>query len=183
MSNNEEQRKPSVYSLGAADGLWVGLSMGACVFCMIMASRWPALALVGLALFIGTPALAWYFLRRAWISRQVPASFSAVWLHGICIFLFGGILMALVMYVSLRFLAPGWIETQTLLTAERMAADPETSEQARLLTRIVETGNLPSDIYTSVSAIWLVAFTGSMWSMLFAFILTRFALYRKLRLT
>lgn len=164
---------PSVYSLGATDGFWIGLIMGLCAVCIILCVQYPFLSLPGLALFICTPFFAWMFLKRRWIEGEVPPSFSAVWLHGICIFLFGGLILALIMYVMLRFVTPNWIESQTLLTAQRLADDPETARQASTLYRIAESGQLPSAIYTAVSSIWLVAFTGSLWSMIFALILTR----------
>ena len=163
----------SVYSIGASDGVIVGVIMGLCAASMIMSAAVPVLTLVGLALFISTPYVVWRMLRRAWLRAQVPRTFSAVWLHGICIFLFGSLIMALMMYLTLRFGQPGWIESQTLLAADRLAADPATARQAMVLHNIVDSGQLPSPIYSSISSIWLVSFTGSIWSMIFAFILTR----------
>ena len=171
----------SVYSLGAADGLWTGLAMGFCMMFMILSTRIPFLGLVAMALVILTPWLVWRFLRRAWISGQTPPTFSAVWLHGICIFLFGSIIMALMMYISLKFLSPGWIENQTLLVVKELSANPNTLDQAKTMSRIIESGQLPSPIYVSISSIWLVAFTGSMWSMIFAAILTGTKHFKNLR--
>ena len=182
MNTSTNRPSRSVYSLGAADGLWTGLAMGICVMCMILSSSTPFLSLIGLALFIYVPFMVWRFLRRGWVLGRVPATFSAVWLHGICIFLFGAIIMALIMYISLRFLSPGWIENQMALAVQQLAADPATAEQARILSRVIDSGQLPSPIYTSVSSIWLVAFTGSIWSMIFALILTMSARFRKLRM-
>lgn len=181
MIDQTDTRERSVYSLGAADGLWIGLCMGLCVLCLVVSSKHQVLAYPGLALFICTPYIVWRFLRRAWIMGRVPATFSAVWLHGICIFLFGSLIMALIMYVSLKFLVPGWIEMQTLLAADRMLADPQTLQQGRILVRIVDSGELPSAIYTSISSIWLVSFSGSLWSMIFAFILARTSRFKKVR--
>lgn len=171
----------SVYSLGASDGLWVGLAMGACVVSMVLSSHWPYLVFVSWALFLGTPYLAWRLMRRAWAKREVPPRFSAVWLHGICIFLFGSLIMALMMYVSLRYIVPGWIETQMFNAVEVLASDPATVHQSQVLAKIIDTGQLPSPIYTSVSSIWFVSFTGSIWSMLFALLLTKVRFFIKLR--
>ena len=178
---NRETESRSVYTLGASDGLWVGVLMGLCMFCMIMSSRLPVLSLAGIVIFLVTPFVVWRMLRRSWIRSEVPTSFSAVWLHGICIFLFGSLIMALMMYLTLKFLTPGWIENQVHLASLQLAQNVDTLEQSRMLERVIESGNLPSAIYTSVSAIWLAAFTGSMWSMIFALILTRTGFYRKLR--
>ena len=176
-----EMTSRSVYSIGASDGLWVGLLMGICTICMIMSANYPVLSLPGLAIFIATPFVVWVFLRRGWVTGAVPATFSAVWLHGICIFLFGALIMALIMYVTLKYLSPNWIENQTLLAVNQLSMDTNTLEEAHVLRRIVESGQLPSAIYTAISSIWLVTFTGSMMSMIFAFILTKTARYNKLR--
>lgn len=175
------QGRPSVYSLGALDGLWAGLAMSVCFICMIYSSTAPVAGLLSLAVFIVTPYLVWRLLRKAWTRGDVPGTFSAVWLHGICVFLFGSILLALVMYLTLQHFAPGWLESQTLLAAERLTADHAHQAEARQAMAIVNSGALPSPIYTAFSTIWFVAFTGSLWSMVFAAILTRTAHFRKLR--
>lgn len=174
-------RERSVYALGANDGFWVGLAMGVCTMCMILSARYAMAAFVGMALFLCTPYLVWRFLRRAWIEGYVPPTFSAVWLHGICIFLFGSIIMAFIMYCTLRFIEPGWIERETALAVERLLADPQTAQQGRILQKVLESGEMPSPIYTSVSSIWLVSFTGSLWSMIFSFILTKTKHFIRLR--
>lgn len=171
----------SVYSIGATDGFWVGLAMGTCVLCMITSCKIPFLSLVGLILFFVTPFIAWRFVKRGWINSLTPASFSAVWLHGICIFLFGSIIMALMMYLALKVIVPGWIEIQTSQAVALLADDPNTAHEAKVLQQIINSGELPTPIYTAVSSIWLTAFSGSMLSMIFAFILTRTAHFRNLR--
>lgn len=171
----------SVYSIGAADGVWIGLAMGLFMLCMVLSATYPTLAFVGIFLMVAVPVAVWKFLKRAWVSGAVPATFSAVWLHGICIFLFGGIIMALITYISLKYVSPHWIETQTRLAAIQLSQDPATAEQARIITKIIDSGELPSAIYTSISSIWLVAFTGSLWSMIFAFFLTKTSRYRRMR--
>lgn len=177
VSPNEQ---PSVYALGAVDGLWVGLAMSLCFVCTVFASHVPLIGLVAMALFVATPVVVWVLLRRAWVNRSVPPTFSAVWLHGICVFLFGGVLLALVMFVVLQYAVPGWLQQQTLLAAARLAENGDYA-QAQQAYRIATSGLLPSPIYTAFSSIWLVSFSGSLWAMLFAAILTRTAKYKKLR--
>lgn len=176
---NENER--SVYALGAADGATVGVLMGLCMMCMVLAVRVEWLSVVGLVLVVATPFVVWTMLRRAWVWGYTPPTFSAVWLHGICIYLFGSLIMALIFYVTLRFGVPDWIEMQTEEAVRRLSADPSTAEQGRTLQLIIEHGDLPTPIYTAVSAIWLVAFTGSLCSMCFALILTKTRLYRMQR--
>lgn len=181
MTQRRDYKGRSVYAAGASDGLWMGLVMGACVLCMIGAARIPILSLFGVSLFLCAPFVAWMLVRREWLYGSSPGTFSAVWLHGICMFLFGSLIMALFMYVGLRFVCPGWIESQTLLAARQLSESPDTAEQSRMLMRVIEEGQMPSPIYTSISSIWLVSFTGSLWSMIFAFILTRTKHFRDKR--
>lgn len=177
-----EDNGRSVYSLGAVDGFWVGLTMGLFVVCSVLSTRVSFLSLPAMAIFVFTPYLVWRFLHRGWVKGLVPTLFSAVWLHGICIFLFGAILTALILYVTLAYIWPGWIELQTSLAVQRLSADPETVNQAVTLNKIMETGNLPSPIYLSVTSIWFIAFTGSLWSMIFAFVLTHSSKFRNKRI-
>ncbi len=171
--NNSNSSGRSLYALAAGDGLVVGLVMAATFLSMVLTASYPLLSPLTLALICFTPYLAWRYVRKHWVARQIPSSFSAVWLTGICIFLFGAIILALGIYIILGFVFPNWIETQTLVAAERLAMTPETYEQARTIREIVRQGLLPSPISVAVSMIWFVGFTGSLWSLIFAFIATR----------
>jgi len=148
---------------------------------MVFTTEVPSLGLLAIAGFIAVPWMVWTLLRRRWTARQVPEQFSAVWLHGICTFLFGSIILALFIYLTFNYIKPGWIETQTLEAARRLAAQPDSAEEAHKIIQIVEKGLLPSPIRIAVSSIWLVAFTGSLWSMIFAAILTRTKHFRNIR--
>ncbi|MCH5219671.1 MAG: DUF4199 domain-containing protein [Muribaculaceae bacterium] len=178
MTRDDNIRERSVYSLGAADGAIVGILMGICTLCMVLTVRIQFLSIIGLLLLVVTPFVVWWMLCRSWIKGYCPPTFSAVWLHGICIYLFGSIIMALIFYLSMRYAVPNWIEIETREAAARLAEDPTTAYQAQVLINIIESGQLPSPIFTAVSSIWLVAFTGSLWSMGFAFILTKMRFYR-----
>ncbi|MDE6395709.1 MAG: DUF4199 domain-containing protein [Muribaculaceae bacterium] len=163
----------SLYALAAGDGLVVGLIMVATFLTMVLTPQYSLFGPLSLVLMCFTPYLAWRYVRKHWIARQIPSSFSAVWLTGICIFLFGAIILALGIYIILGLIFPGWIEAQTLVAAERLASAPETYEQSRTIMEILRQGLLPSPISVAVSMIWLVGFTGSLWSLIFAFIATR----------
>ena len=171
----------SVYALGARDGLWTGLAMSLVFVLFVMTADIPLLGLPAMAGFVFVPCMVWNFLRRRWVAADVPEQFAAVWLHGICIFLFGAIILAMAMYLTLNFIAPGWIEQQTIKAAMRLSTQPDAVDEARDVARIVENGLLPSPIRIAVSSIWLVAFTGSLWSMFFAAILTRTKHFRNKR--
>lgn len=176
MSNHDQNMSneaKSLYAHAAGDGLVVGLVMIGTFLSMVLISRYPLLSPLTLALLCFTPYLAWRYVRKHWVQRQIPSSFSAVWLTGICIYLFGAIILALGIYIILGFVFPGWIENQTLLTAQRLAADPRTFQESRMVMEIIRQGLLPSPISVAVSMIWLVGFTGSLWSLVYALIATR----------
>lgn len=163
----------SLYALAARDGLIIGAVMVLTFLTLVLSSSAPLLGTVSLVLLCVTPYLIWRLIRRHWINRQIPSAFSAVWLTGICIFLFGSIILALGIYVILGMIMPDWIQTQTLLAANRLAENPSTVNEAKTIIKIIQSGQLPSPIYVAVSMIWFVGFTGSLWSLIFAFIITR----------
>lgn len=155
--------------------------MGIVFILTVLTANTPILGLPALLGYIAVPWLVWILLRRAWIRCETPTAFAAVWLHGICSFLFGGILLAVVVYVMLQYVMPGFVEDMTLRAAMRLAEDPEHVDDARKAIRIIEAGNLPSPIRIAFTSIWFAGFTGSLWSMICAAILTRTKVYRRKR--
>ena len=179
--NSTSTSRPTLYALAARDGLYIGAAMVATFLTMVLTSSVPLLGPLSLALIFFVPYLAWRLVRRHWVRREIPTAFSAVWLTGICMFLFGGIILALGIYIILGYIMPDWMASQTLAAAQTLAANPETVDQARTIMTMVEQGLLPTPISVAVSMIWFAGFTGSLWSLTVAFIVTRSKRLRELR--
>lgn len=181
MTNQTPNQPRSVYSWGAEAGITVGVAMTATFLLMVMSSKVAWLSLVTPLLLLYIPYMVWLLLRKRWINGDISTQFSAAWLYGICTFLFGAIILALGIYIILSRMFPDWVITQMSLTASLLAEKPDTVELSRQITELILTGRLPSAISIAMSMMWFVGFTGSLWSMLFAAIITNSRKMRILR--
>ena len=167
--NNPTSQK-SIYRRGADDGFWFGLYLSV-LFIALVSSISSALA--GLAFFVmavAVPVIIYFLLRRSYRSDNCRSMFSALWLHGICIFFFGSLLMALTAYIYLRFIDPTYIVT-LVDTAHDMYVEtntPEAQQMAAILQRVKDSHMLPTTGEIAVQIIWAGVFSGSMLSMIMA---------------
>lgn len=160
----------SVYRRGADDGFIFGLYLSVMFIAMalsITTSSLPA-NLIGLAMTAAVPVVIYFFLRRAYIADRCLSSFSAMWLHGICIFFFGSLIMALTAYVYMRLVNPSFIP-ETVAVARDTYESLGTSDghdMAQLLEQVQRKNLYPAAGAVAVQKIWLAVFTGSLLSMI-----------------
>lgn len=167
------ERQRSVYRRGAEDGLIMGPLMAVTVIMMGAAGYVPLLALPAVFGFIAVPITAYILLSRSFREDGGRSTFSALWLQGICGFFFGGLLMAVAVFVALRWVWPGYITDQMRLLAELLAQQPaaEAEQLSRLFEKSVAAGNVPAPIDMALELIYVVVFTGSLLSMLLALLI------------
>lgn len=165
-----DQRK-SVYTLGAEDGLILGPVMAAAIV-LCGASLYIAwTSLPAIAAFIAVPVIAYIRLARA--QRVQPSTFSGIWLQGICMFFFGGLIASVVAFASLRWWAPGFLG-QMLDSAIAVYGQINNADVARMvdtLNKIKEMHALPSPLDVALELLYFAVFTGSILSMVYALII------------
>lgn len=163
----------TVYHRGASDGLIMGLYMAVMYVLQVSGLRAPMLSLLGEAMMLGVPVAAYMLMRRGVRETAPPPVFSAIWMHGIMIFLCGSIIMALVAYVYMRFVTPTFIVDLFRTMAELYAGMGTDAGQefSRVLERVIEARMLPTPISFAFSLMWLASFGGAMLSLLLAGIL------------
>ena len=158
----------SVYARGAQDGVLMGA-----VLCGIFAS-WALSLRVAVAslafplLCIAVPVLAWWLLRRSYRADLGMSTFSALWMHGICIFFFGTLIMAALAIVWLQWLEPGLI-IQSLNNAADVYAQlgtPEAEKLAEDVHRLIERGMVPRPVDVALALLWAGVFSGSILSII-----------------
>ena len=167
---NQNTQSPNVYRRGASDGALMGL-----VLCGIFAS-WALSMRVALAslafplLCIAVPVLAYVQLRRAYRADLGMTTFSARWMHGICIFFFGTLLMAALAIVWLRWWEPGLINESLASAAEvySQLGTPQAQKMAADVQKIVDMGLTPRPIDVALALLWAGVFSGSILSMIYA---------------
>lgn len=158
----------SIYRRGADDGFWFGIYLSL-LFLAMVSSIYSALAGVAtLAMVIAVPFIIFFFLRRSYRADNCTSPFSALWLHGICIFFFGSLLMALTAYVYLRFINPAYITNIVDMAIEVYGSvdSPDAHEMVSLLQKAKDSHILPTAGGTAVQVIWAGVFSGSLLSMI-----------------
>lgn len=171
MSN--ESATANVYRRGASDGALMGL-----VLCGIFASwalsmRVAAASLAFPLLCLAVPVLAWWQLRRGYRAMNGLSTFSMLWMHGICIFFFGSLLMAALALMWLRWWEPSLVHDSLLQAADVYAQlpSPQAQRMAADVRTIVEHGMVPRAIDVALALLWAGVFSGSILSIILAAII------------
>lgn len=165
MTENND-KAASVYKRGADQGWKLGLYLTAMFLCSAYSLQIPFAGLVSLAMLVVLPLPVYRVLARDY--RRYPSMrfFSAVWMHGIALFFFGSLIMALAVYVFLRFVQPGFVlenvRRAIVLYRELGVQMPEAAAMADNLQTMVDKHLLPSAISLAFTTIWTVTFGGSM---------------------
>lgn len=170
MDNMNTETGQSLYRRGAEDGLWMGIYLSLLFLAMVSSvyAAWSGIATVLMAL--GVPVVVYAFLRRAYRAGGCRDTFSAVWLHGICIFFFGSLLMAVTAYVFLRFVNPTYINDVVEMAKDvySQIGTSDAKAMAKTLSQMQSGHLLPTPAQTAVQLIWSGVFTGSLLSMVLA---------------
>ncbi len=157
----------SVYRRGADDGFWFGLYLSI-LFLVSANSIFSAFAgIFSVVMAIAVPFIIFFFLRRSYRADNFTSTFSALWLHGICIFFFGSLIAALTTYIFLRFVNPTYINTLVDMAIEFYGSvdTPDAHEVTTVLQKARAAHMLPTPGGTAVQVIWAGVFTGSLLSM------------------
>lgn len=164
----------SVYRRGADDGFWLGIYLSVLIILCFSSVNMPLLSFPAMILGLGVPAMIYFFLKRGFAADGGKSIFSALWLQGICTFFFGSLIMALTVYIYLRFVNPTYFPDgvgSLIEMYDQAGVDDSTYE---LLTQMKKNNIYPTAGQTAVELIWATVFTGSLLSMLLTFIIRTF---------
>lgn len=161
---------PSPYRRGAEDGLLFAVYLVALFFASIYSTEVALLPLVTILLMLGVPFVIYRFLRRAFVADHGCTTMSGLWMHGIMIFLCGGLLSAAVSFVWLRWIQPDYIIDQlhSVIDLYEGSGWARGEEMADMLQRMIDNRLVPSVISIVMEMLWLGVFTGSLLSALMA---------------
>lgn len=157
-----------IYRRGADDGLWFGIYLSV-LFVLLAGSIYSMLeAIVSIIMIMAVPVIIWFYLRRGYRLDNCRSPFSALWLHGICIFFFGSLLMSLTSYLYLRFYNPAYMN-DLIETGKQFYGSidsPESAQIVNILQNMQDMHMLPTAGESALRIIWTGVFTGSILSML-----------------
>lgn len=171
--SNDISQVPSVYTRGAQDGIFMGLYM---IVIFLMAAYQiyvPLLNVIFLALALGVPFIAYFMMRRDFLKIPQMRFFSAVWMHGISIFLFGSLILSIGVFVFLKWIEPYYFSNliDQAIASARMLSTPDTEQLAEQLTKVKNSGLMPGAGEFAFDIIWSVVFSGSILTMFLTWIL------------
>lgn len=168
-----DERPKSIYHTGAADGLTMGLYLGATFICQVLSLKILTLGLFAELMVLGVPFMAYFLMRRSYKSNAREKPFSTIWMHGITIFICGSLILGLVQYVYTRFINPDFIPmmAQTAVDAYMSLPSDDGRQFGVALQQIIDKHLLPTPIGFTITAIWLISFIGCLLSLAITVIL------------
>lgn len=168
--DNNQYITSSPYRRGAVYGVPFGLYLTALFFAISYTFDIPLLGPVSFLLMLGVPFMIYGFLRRSFVEDHGTTIYSSLWMEGIAIFFFGGMLATLVSVVYMRWIEPDFINSRidAMIELYRQAEFSRSREAIDILTRAREQNLIPKPIDIAIDMLWFIVFTGSLLSMLMA---------------
>lgn len=162
----------SVYTEGAENGAILGPMMAAAVICFGASTYHPWWFIPAIICCVAVPTLAYMFMARTYARQPELSTFSALWLQGICMFFFGSLIMALAVYVAIRFFCPTFMADQVanFITLYSTIDDPAAVQAVEMMETIQKQGIMPSPIEVALELVYGAVFSGSLLSMVFSLV-------------
>lgn len=162
--------KYGLFKRGADNGFVLGLYLTVLFFAMAYSITVPLLGLIALVMVCGVPVVTFYYLRKGFRQEYGTSTFSALWMQGIVMFFCGSMIMALAVYLFLRFIQPDYITDMVTLARDTYSAlDWERGQEiASTLDLMLEKHLIPTPIQVAMEILWTGVFSGSLLSILTA---------------
>ncbi|MGN0209834.1 MAG: DUF4199 domain-containing protein [Muribaculaceae bacterium] len=167
-----KQTNRSVFRRGADDGLILGPLMIITVILVAASPFYGWMLIPAFAAIIAVPILSFYLIARGLKEDYPNTPFSATWMHGICMFLGGGIILALFAFIALRWWQPLYFQNLYAFTIDILQSQHDVNNQKLIdqMQMMIDRGLTPSPSDTAFELLYLVSFTGSILSLILALI-------------
>ncbi|MBR6283846.1 MAG: DUF4199 domain-containing protein [Muribaculaceae bacterium] len=162
-----EERK-SVFKRGAECGLPMGLYMSVMTLATLYSDKASLLSLLFLVMLLMGPVVIYRFQRQYFLQEHGMTEYSALWMLGILMVIYGALISGAVTLVVLQWLRPTLLYDQAQQFLDLCKATPDMQAQfgtfVDVVQKMVDENLLPKPIDTVFSTFWFVAFSGSMLS-------------------
>ena len=152
----------------AENGLWLSIYISVLALSMGISASFAPAAIVLWGGSIGLPFFVYRLLRRSSQATGGALSFPELWAEGIASFFLGTLIPALLVYVLLRFVAPGFIAgifADAIILFQQQGT-PEAEAWAESLSNLVSQHNIPSAADVSAQLISFNIIAGTAISLL-----------------
>ncbi|MCM1450473.1 MAG: DUF4199 domain-containing protein [Clostridiales bacterium] len=168
----ERTKHKTFVSIAADYGPLLGLCFVITFFAALYSLQFPALSFLVIASIVAVPVTVWIMMRRTWRKSLCTMPYATLWTQGIVAFACGAIFLAVSAFVFFKWVDPDLFLRVLQAQEERWTA--QSTEQslanARALHAMIEGGAVPRAGQLVVQLVCLTIFSGSMLSMLVAFI-------------
>ena len=170
-----EKPKTSIYQRAGEWGIPFGLYLACAGLSSIFADWFSPLSMVFFVMFLGTPAVVYWFQRRKFIEDDGFTEYAGLWMLGIMLFIFGTVLASLIIYLVLQYVRPNFMYEQAQAFIDTYSKMPQMrdSDMLRVIQRMMDERLLPSPIETVINSFWFITFGGSLVSALTALVARR----------
>lgn len=162
-----EERK-SVFKRGAECGVPMGLYMSVMALASLFADKVSLLSLLFMVMLVLGPVVIYRYQRQYYLQEQGMPEYSALWMQGILMVIYGALISGAVVLVVLQWVRPTLLYDQAQQFVDLCNSTPELKTQMAafvdVATKMIENGLMPKPIDVVFSTFWMVAFSGSMLS-------------------
>lgn len=150
-----------VYREGAHKGVYMGVFLSTLSLLSFLSDHNSLFGIIVLPMIISVPALHFMLLRSA-LRSYGEATFSALWMLGITIFIGASMICALTTYCYLDLADPDFFYRTATKMMDIMKSRPETADTYKAMKTMVDGGLLPSNIEFCIQMMLLTIFCGSL---------------------
>ncbi len=155
-------------ALGCDHGFVLGIYFIVMFVLMAYSLESATLGVVSVVMALAVPVVTFFFMRRFNRLTNRMASLSALWLHGILMFICGSIMLGGFVLVYLRWFDPDFIGRALKTGIEFYSQDKSTADIADQLQLILDSNMMPSSVSIAISWMWSGCFSGSLLSLVVA---------------
>lgn len=162
-----EERK-SVFKRGAECGLPMGAYMSVMALSTLFADKVSLLSPLFLVMLLLGPFVIYRFQRQYFVQENGMTEYSALWMHGILMVIYGALISGAVTLVVLQWVRPTLLYDQAQQFIDICNAAPEMKTQfgtfVDVAQKMIDEGLMPKPIEVVFSTFWMVTFSGSVLS-------------------
>lgn len=158
----------SVYRRAADSGWIFGVYLSVTSMLSLLSTQITIFGIITLIMMIGVPFLLFVFLRKMFIEEMGTSKFSALWMYGILLFLFGSLIAGLVTYIYLQYINPTYMYDTLVQTLNLLKSSPipDAKDMINIIQTFIDKKLIPSPIEVVMQMIWLTTLTGSFLSII-----------------
>lgn len=158
----------TLFKRASKDALYLGGYLSAIFLTMVLSAHVALLSAVSLLLMLCLPVYVLYLMRKYYIATGCIFPFSARWMYGIMLFIFGAIICSAVSYVYLEYVEPDFLFSQFKMILDFYKSVPELAESQTtlMMQTVIDRNQFPGAIQFVMSFMWMISFSGSMLSII-----------------